>query len=410
MVEGLASADLLEEGRRERLLERDVVHVVGGEVREDAGLDPALVVDVDVVLAGNAAVDVRRVTPEIDREQCFGVAHALDAKPELVALGGSEHETHVGVDADRHVEEVPADHGALGDHLIGELVAHQILPVVARHGGRIAEDHAALSQPVHGDHDLVEHAGAASCVGLLARTLDAEHRGDVAESREAIKGRLVEQRAVRVDMEVHVGVGGVEVEQILTKEGLAAENGDEVHTHLVGLIDDALQRRHIHVAPARVLAGKAAVAGEVAAHGRADEDGERRGHALALAERGALGRAPEHGIDDEALDETVARSRAQLPDDVARDVQCRMIVDDLVAHEQDLGLVVFWRELFGEVEGLDDLGLVVAGRQLQDLIDRAPLNGGVETIGGTHRVATPLGQIPRASLPSYQPLTAGSDV
>src|SRR5665647_2375959 len=122
--------DLAEIRRVERLQEAHIADVVGGEVSEDARLDPALARDVRVVPAGDAALDPGGVAPEVDREDRLHVAHAVNGDAELVALLRREHHRGARVATYRHVEEVPADHGALLDERVDELVADEDPPVV----------------------------------------------------------------------------------------------------------------------------------------------------------------------------------------------------------------------------------------------------------------------------------------
>jgi len=82
-------------------------------------------------------------------------------------------------------------------------------------------------------------------------------------------------------------------------------------------------------------------------------------------------------VEDEALDGLLAAGRAQIAGDMTRDLQHRCLSLDLVDDPVHFALTVGRRHLLGHLRRQQDALLVVAGGQLEHLVDGTPLDGGV---------------------------------
>ncbi len=165
--------------------------------------------------------------------------------------------------------------GALLHDEVDELLGEDLLRVLAGRRQGEAERHAVPLQPVHGRHDLVENAGAATGIGEPPEALDRQAQQRVACLREPPAGGVVDQGAVGED---HVEAVVVPLEQIddalalgPVGERLApADDEEALAPQLLGLVHDAVDEAPLERVPAvigvRVAARAAQVAGLARSH------------------------------------------------------------------------------------------------------------------------------------------------
>src|SRR5262249_33536070 len=130
-----------------------------------------------------------------------------------------------------------------------------------------AREDLVLEAVVNALHRLAENAvAAAALVAYDLVALDADERRGVAELPQPFRLLVGDEVAVGEDLEVAVGVGGEEIEELRVHERLAADDAEEDVAHRLGLGDEAVERverdglllgRHVH--PAALAAQVAAV-------------------------------------------------------------------------------------------------------------------------------------------------------
>ena len=117
LVERLVGVVLHEQRSLQGFQQRRGMDVVVGVMDEGARLDVAVGVDVQVAAAaGDAAVDVLAIVPEVHREDRLGAAIGTDLVEHLGPLVGGGDQSRHGVGADGHVGEQPGELGAHVDH------------------------------------------------------------------------------------------------------------------------------------------------------------------------------------------------------------------------------------------------------------------------------------------------------
>ena len=110
VVERLAFVVGHEEGRAQRVEQRDLADVRVGVMGEHARLHVSRRVDVQVAPpAGDAAAHELAVVLKVEREQRLLLAHGADEAVQALALVGVHHQLRRGVRADGQVGEYPAE-------------------------------------------------------------------------------------------------------------------------------------------------------------------------------------------------------------------------------------------------------------------------------------------------------------
>ena len=112
--------------------------------------------------------------------------------------------------------------------------------------------------------------------------------------------RLIDEGAVRVDLEIDVAMSRENIEKVLPDKGLPAGDGDKINPHLFGLLKKSVDQGCFQFLSLVVLAGITAVTVQVATHGRADDQEERRVESVARFKF-----LPSGGGDDELVDDQI---------------------------------------------------------------------------------------------------------
>ena len=145
---------------------------------EGARLDVTLRVDVQIPSpAGDAALHIFPVVPEIQREQRLCRAEIADLMVHKFALPSGHHEVRHGVLPNRHVREEPRKFCTLIDQIIDEFLATDHLGVVARIAQGGAEDQFFSLEDLHGPvvipaQDRESHVRQSTVGGILDNHVD----------------------------------------------------------------------------------------------------------------------------------------------------------------------------------------------------------------------------------------------
>ena len=130
---------------------------------------------------------------------------------------------------------------------------------------------------------------------------DAEERRDVAEARQLASDLVGDELSVREDLEVAVGMGREQVEQLRMEERLATQNAEVGVPVRLGVVDDPVQllERHLlrgcgHVHPAPLAAQLTA---------RDDRDEEERREVLPAPPPALVELDRANALDAEVVDE-----------------------------------------------------------------------------------------------------------
>lgn len=132
-------------------------------------------------------------------------AQALHLPHRCSTLSGASRSVECA-HADGHVVEVPGKVAALGDDEIKELVARDVLVVLARVADGHAERDMVFVHEIHRRERLFKVPLAAAAVVGLLKALDADRDKEVADAQHLLAEGLIDERAVREGMESNVAV------------------------------------------------------------------------------------------------------------------------------------------------------------------------------------------------------------
>jgi hypothetical protein len=360
-----------EQGALQRLQNGGVMDIGVRVVDERARLDIAVGVDVHVAAsAGDAAVDVLAVVPEVHRENRFGIAEFANLMIHEFALFRRHHQIGGSVDTDRHVREEPGEFRALLHHPVKIRFAADDIGVGTRVAARHAKRHLVFTQEVHRVAQARKGALAATRVGRFLEALDADGRHEVADANHLFTEVLVDQGAVREGQEHTVLVAFAERDDVvLAHHRLAARIDIEVNAELFALLNDVVQRFERHAHFVAVVRGPASDALQVARRRRIHQDRPRDVAAMLFSDflRTVVG-------NDVAVDNEVVQQDAALA--VIDIGPCR--------HRQIVPVPFFFNRIFDLIDLAFDR--VVAIQFLDKLNDARDIALGIAVEHFQHRL------------------------
>ena len=197
VVERLLAVVLHEQGRAQRIEQRDLADVGVGVMGENARVHIALRVDVQVAApAGNTAAHELAVVLEVEREQGLGLAHLTDETVQVLTLLGVGHQARGRVHANRHVREYPGEQRALVDKVVEVLLGSDGIPVLGSVAAGNAERQPVGLQQLHGMLHLGVDPFTTTAVGGFLEAFGAKGGHEVLHADHFLAERLVDERAV----------------------------------------------------------------------------------------------------------------------------------------------------------------------------------------------------------------------
>ena len=302
VVERLVPAVLHEQRGAERFQQCLFMDVGIRVMDERARLDVPGRIDVKVSsAAGDAAVHIFAVVPEVHREQRLGIAEFADLAVHEFALVRRGHQLGRGVVPDRHIGEEPREFRALVDQVVEELFAADGLRVVSGVAARSAERQLPAFQNLHRADDGLIGALPAPCVGVLFEALHADGGNEVLDAEHLVGECVVDQRRVGKRQKHAVAVLFAELDNvILAHERLAAGIDVKIDAELFALQDNFVQSFQIHGKTVAVVGRPASDAVQVAGGGGVHQDGPRDVAVVNLFQL-ILPFAAEHGRVDQEV-------------------------------------------------------------------------------------------------------------